>query len=122
MPQRFVVPSDHTDPPAKPVVPSPLKSDETDPAVTDKAKTVALAKLKQKNRKANEFVITLPLNLAFEAATVYKLQGFTPDANVNTWVVTDVTHTFRGKTGSTTKVTLRRTLNDYKQVFVNPKS
>ncbi len=114
MPQRFVVPSDHTDPPAQPVAPTPLKSDETDPSVTDKAKKVAKAKLKQKNRKANEFVITLPLNLAFEAATVYKLQGFTPDANERTWVVTDVIHSFRGKTGSTTKVTLRRALNDYK--------
>jgi hypothetical protein len=115
MSQILTVPNNNTALPPQPTVPSPLQSSETDPTVTDKAKKVAKAKLKQKNRKANEFVLNMPLNLAFEAASVYKLSGFTPDANAGTWVVTDVNHTFKGKTGSTTKVTLRRTLNDYKQ-------
>ncbi len=110
----LTVPSTHTQLPPAPVVPEPLQSDETDANLVQKAKTVARAKLKQKNRKANEFVITMPLNLAFEASTVYNLQGFTTDANAGTWVVSDVNHTLKGKTGSVTKITLRRTLNDYR--------
>jgi hypothetical protein len=112
--QILTVPQESQTAPTQPTKPTPLESQETNPAITDKAKKVATAKLKQKNRKANEFVITIPLNLQFEAGTVYTLSGFTPDANTGTWLVTDVNHSFKGKTGSVTKVTLRRTLNDYK--------
>lgn len=113
MAQILTVPRENKDLPATPGVQAPLKSDETNPDVVDKAKKVAKAKLKQKNRKANEFVILLPLNLTFESGTVYKLQGFTPDADARTWVVTEVNHSFKAKDGSTSKITLRRTLNDY---------
>jgi hypothetical protein len=114
MGQILTVPQESQTPPTQPTVPTPLQSEETNPAITAKAKDVATAKLKQKNRKANEFVITMPLNLQFEAGTVYTMNGFTKDADTGTWVVTDVNHSFKGKTGSVTKVTLRRTLNDYK--------
>jgi hypothetical protein len=113
MPPILTVPLSHTQLPQQPAGPAPFPSTSTDPGLNQKAQTVAKAKLKQRNRKADEAVINMPLNLAFEAGTVYNLQGFTPDADLEPWAVTDVQHFFKGKTGSTTRVTLRKTLNSY---------
>jgi hypothetical protein len=109
----LTVPSSHTVLPPLVTAPSPLQSNETNPIATSTAATVSKAKLKQKNRKANEFVIEFPLILTIEAATNYNLSGFTPDAELDVWTVADVVHSFKGKSGSTTKVTFRRALNDY---------
>jgi hypothetical protein len=109
----LTVPSSHTTLPSQATAPSPLQSSETNPIITSKAATVSKAKLKQRNRKANEFVIEFPLILTIEAATTYNLSGFTPDADLDVWVASDVVHSFKGKSGSTTKVTFRRALNDY---------
>jgi hypothetical protein len=84
---------------------------ETNAAGISKGQATALAKLRQKNRKGNEFIITLPLVTTMESGTVYSLSGFTPDAEPPTkWVLIDVVLSFKGKSGSTTKCTFQKAL------------
>ena len=83
---------------------------ETNAAVTEKAKLVALSKLRQKNRKGNEFIITFPILTTLESGTVYSLNGFTPDGDSGQWVLVDCVLSFKGKSGSTTKCTFQKAL------------
>ncbi len=103
-------PPDHKVLPDLPSKPKDESGTNTDAADTQKANLVALAKLRQKNRKGNEFIIDMPLNLAFESGTVYLLSGFSPDADAANWVLIDVAHAFKGKGGSTTKCTFQKAL------------
>ena len=83
---------------------------ETNAAGISKGQATALAKLRQKNRKGNEFIITLPLVTTMESGTVYKVSGFSPDADEANWVLIDVVLSFKGKSGSTTKCTFQKAL------------
>lgn len=91
---------------------TPYVSDETHPTVIAKARKSAKSNLKQKNRKQNEFHIDLPITLDFESATTYKLSGFTPDADSDTWVLIEMEIHMSGKNteGSETRLTFQKAL------------
>ncbi|SRR6266446_1642436 len=99
------VPTDHTVVPTAPENSQPYVSEETSPTIIGQAKKVAKSKLKQKNRKQNELRIDMPITLQFEAATAYSASGFTPDADSQKWIVTEVEIHLSGKRGSETRVT-----------------
>jgi hypothetical protein len=103
------VPSDHKELPPLPQTTTDPGT-ETNAVVTQKAKQVSLSKLRQKNRKGNEFIITLPILTTMEAGTTYSLSGFSPDADAGQWVLVDVVLSFKGKSGSTTKCTFQKAL------------
>jgi phage protein D len=81
---------------------------DTSPTVLAKAKLCASSKLRQQNRKQNEFRLVLPLDLSKEAGQVCGLSGFTPDASKLTWTIHDVTHKMTAQSGSTTELVLHR--------------
>lgn len=106
------VPTPNTILPAVAQSEQPYVADETHPTVIAKAKKAAKSNLKQKNRKKNEFRIDLPISLDFEAATTYKLSGFTPDADTDTWVLVEMEIHMSGKNteGSETRLTFQKAL------------
>lgn len=112
MPTPPTVPTDNTQLPPPATSEKPYVSDETHPTVIAKAKKAAESNLKQKNRKKNEFRIDLPILLDFESATTYKLNGFTPDADSDTWVLIEMEIHMSGKNteGSETRLTFQKAL------------
>ncbi len=83
---------------------------ETNSSALAKAKKTAESRLRQKNRKGNEFIIEFPILTTMESGTVYSVSGFTPDADAVKWVLVDVVMSFKGKGGSTTKCTFQKAL------------
>jgi hypothetical protein len=96
-----IVPETHQVLPLKPKV-TPQNKQETKQARQAKAQATAINKLQQKNRKSHTFTIVIPFNPVVQAGVVYKLTGFTPDADTDTWLLYDVAHRVQGKSGSIT--------------------
>jgi hypothetical protein len=84
---------------------------ETNADALTKAKLTAAAKLRQRNRKGNEFIIEFPILTTMESGTVYSVSGFTPDADNSLWTLIDVVMSFKGKGGSTTECTFQKALD-----------
>jgi hypothetical protein len=85
-----------------------LPAIDQSPQKKQRAKKHAVSKLKQKNRKSNQFQMTTPLDLSIEAGNNYKLQGFSPDADDGIWTCNEVSHSITGKQASTTHISLHR--------------
>ena len=93
---------------------------ETNAAALAKAKKTAESRLRQKNRKGNEFIIEFPILTTMESGTVYSVSGFTPDADAVSWVLVDVVMSFKGKAGSTTKCTFQKALEYPEKATATP--
>jgi hypothetical protein len=93
--------------PSSKILPAQPKSTTPKPTAAEQqaVNTMAMAKLKQKNRKAKTFEIEVPGPLlAAEAGTAYNLEGFSPDAD-RKWILQQVEFRFRGgEGGSTTRL------------------
>jgi hypothetical protein len=105
----LTVPSQSKTLPAQPVAKNQAGT-ETNSAALEKARKTAESKLRQRNPKGNEFIIEFPILTTMESGTVYKLSGFTPDADATQWTLIDVVMSFKGKGGSTTKCTFQKSL------------
>ena len=86
--------------------------DDTNTVKKTRAAKVAKSRLKKKNRKRKKKNIVLEYNPTIEAGTVYTTSGFSPLFDGN-WLVIQVTHEFKGRSGSTTSLELEKCILSY---------
>jgi hypothetical protein len=103
MPTQNVVPDASKILPQQPV-PSTTSGTETNAAVLDRAKLVAAAKLRRKNRRGKQMKIVFPGAVTqLETDVNYTFLGFSPDVDaVTAWTLDDLEIQFRGKSGAQT--------------------